>query len=220
MNDPSGLAPRLLVMALALAASFFFSASEFAVIRLDRLKVRQAADEGSRSDRILAGFLSDTGRFLSGISIGNTLANLLLSSFAAITFAPPLARAIASSVRADAATENAAAAIVTVLLSVAVLVFGEVAPKQAAIAAGERFAHRVVPGDGLAAFEIHHMVAELGFNNTHVAFLALAVHLGAGRGKREFNDNDLRLQLDDDIAATLEGMHFGIGNDADAAQQH
>ena len=146
MNDPatlsSGLAPRLLVMALALAASFFFSASEFAVIRLDRLKVRQAADEGSRSDRILAGFLSDTGRFLSGISIGNTLANLLLSSFAAITFAPPLARAIASSVRADAATENAAAAIVTVLLSVAVLVFGEVAPKQAAIAAGERFAHR------------------------------------------------------------------------------
>ena len=146
MNDPatlsSGLAPRLLVMALALAASFFFSASEFAVIRLDRLKVRQAADEGSRTDRILAGFLSDTGRFLSGISIGNTLANLLLSSFAAITFAPPLARAIASSVRADAATENAAAAIVTVLLSVAVLVFGEVAPKQAAIAAGERFAHR------------------------------------------------------------------------------
>ena len=133
MNDPatlsSGLAPRLLVMALALAASFFFSASEFAVIRLDRLKVRQAADEGSRSDRILAGFLSDTGRFLSGISIGNTLANLLLSSFAAITFAPPLARAIASSVRADAATENAAAAIVTVLLSVAVLVFGEVASR-------------------------------------------------------------------------------------------
>jgi hypothetical protein len=52
------------------------------------------------------------------------------------------------------------------------------------------------------------------------AFLALAVHLGAGRGKLEFNDNDLRLQLDDDIAATLEGMHFGIGNDADATQQH
>ncbi len=90
---------RLLVMACALLASFFFSASEFAVIRLDRLKVKQAAEEGSRSDRILAGFLSDAGRFLSGISIGNTLANLLLSSFAAITFAPPLARRL---VAADA----------------------------------------------------------------------------------------------------------------------
>ena len=90
---------RLLVMACALLASFFFSASEFAVIRLDRLKVKQAAEEGSRTDRILARFLSDTGRFLSSISIGNTLANLLLSSFAAITFAPPLARRL---VAADA----------------------------------------------------------------------------------------------------------------------
>lgn len=149
MNDPatfsSGLAPRLLVMALALGASFFFSASEFAVIRLDRLKVRQAADEGSRADRILAGFLADTGRFLSGISIGNTLANLLLSSFAAITFAPPLARALVSALpgeRPSAGAESAAAAAVTVALSFAVLVFGEVAPKQAAIAAGERWAHR------------------------------------------------------------------------------
>ena len=144
MNEPAipGLLPRLLVMALALGASFFFSASEFAVIRLDRLKVKQAAEEGSRRDRILAGFLADTGRFLSAISIGNTLANLLLSSFAAITFAPPLARKLVGSVRADAAAESAAAAAVTVLLSFAVLVFGEVAPKQAAIAAGERWAHR------------------------------------------------------------------------------
>ena len=144
MNETAipGLLPRLLVMALALGASFFFSASEFAVIRLDRLKVKQAAEEGSRRDRILAGFLADTGRFLSAISIGNTLANLLLSSFAAITFAPPLARKLVGSVRADAAAESAAAAVVTVLLSFAVLVFGEVAPKQAAIAAGERWAHR------------------------------------------------------------------------------
>ena len=135
---------RFLVMACALLASFFFSASEFAVIRLDRLKVKQAAEEGSRRDRILAGFLSDTGRFLSSISIGNTLANLLLSSFAAITFAPPLARRI---VAADAApgAEALAAAAVTVVLSYAVLVFGEIAPKQAAIAAGERFAHRFAP---------------------------------------------------------------------------
>ena len=135
---------RFLVMACALLASFFFSASEFAVIRLDRLKVKQAAEEGSRRDRILAGFLADTGRFLSAISIGNTLANLLLSSFAAITFAPPLARRL---VAADAGpgAEATAAALVTFALSYAVLVFGEIAPKQAAIAAGERFAHRFAP---------------------------------------------------------------------------
>ena len=139
---------RLLVMACALGASFFFSASEFAVIRLDRLKVRQAADEGSRTDKILCGFLEDTGRFLSGISIGNTLANLLLGSFAAITFAPPIARRLVRvlpGVSDPAGAEPAAAAVVTLALSYAVLVFGEITPKQVAMAAGERFAHRFAP---------------------------------------------------------------------------
>ena len=141
--DSSTLIWRLLVMAGALLASFFFSASEFAVIRLDRLKVRQAAEEGSRTDRILRSFLEDTGRFLSSISIGNTLANLLLSSFAAITFAPPLARRLVRAFPGAGAAEPVAAAAVTLVLSYAVLVFGEIAPKQAAIAAGERFARRV-----------------------------------------------------------------------------
>ena len=91
----SPLGWRLSVMALALLASFAFSASEFAVIRLDRLKLREEADDGSAAARTLGAFLSDTGRFLSSISVGNTLANLLLSSFAAVTFAPPLARWLA-----------------------------------------------------------------------------------------------------------------------------
>jgi len=141
----SSLFWRLVVMAAALAASFFFSASEFAVIRLDRLKVRQAAEEGSRTDRILCGFLKDTGRFLSGISIGNTLANLLLSSFAAITFAPPIAHRLVSFFPGAAGAESFAAALVTFVLSFAVLVFGEITPKQVALAAGERFAHRFAP---------------------------------------------------------------------------
>jgi hypothetical protein len=52
------------------------------------------------------------------------------------------------------------------------------------------------------------------------AFPPLAVHLGACGGKLEFNDNDLLLELDDDATPAFEGMHFGIGNDADATQRH
>ncbi len=144
----SPLGWRLSVMALALLASFAFSASEFAVIRLDRLKLREEADDGSAAARTLSAFLSDTGRFLSSISVGNTLANLLLSSFAAVTFAPPLARWLAETLPGQhdvSAVETVATALLTILLSYAVLVFGEIAPKQFAIARGDAFARRAAP---------------------------------------------------------------------------
>ena len=51
-----------------------------------------------------------------------------------------------------------AAAAVTVVLSYAVLVFGEIAPKQSAIAAGERFAHRVAPVLRAWAWCVHPVV--------------------------------------------------------------
>ena len=144
-SEPTVSGWRLVIMGLALAASFFFSASEFAVIRLDRLKLAEEAEKGSRRARILRRFLSDTGRFLSSISVGNTLANLLLSSFAAVTFAPPLARALsrAFGMGAGGGAEAVAAALITVLLSFAVLVLGEIAPKQFAIGRGDAFARRL-----------------------------------------------------------------------------
>lgn len=75
--EATPLGGRLLIMGAALLASFFFSAIEFAVIRLDRLALKNEAEEGDRIARLLLFFLDDTGRFLSSISIGNTLANLL-----------------------------------------------------------------------------------------------------------------------------------------------
>ena len=130
-------------MGCALAASFFFSACEFAVIRLDRLALKEEAEAGSRPAKILSAFLSDTGRFLSSLSVGNTVANLLLSSLAAISFAPGLARLLEAAVpgaQNPESFEAGAAALLTLVLSYAVLVFGEIAPKQFALARGDAFA--------------------------------------------------------------------------------
>lgn len=115
------------------------------MIRLDRLALKEEAESGSRSARILSSFLSDTGRFLSCLSVGNTVANLLLSSLAAISFAPPLARWISAALPGDqdlAAVETASAALLTLALSYAVLVVGEIAPKQFALARGDALARR------------------------------------------------------------------------------
>ena len=118
----SGLGWRLLIMGLALLTSFLFSAVEFAVIRLDRLKLETDA-EATPPDpaaKLLSGFLRDSGRFLACISIGNTLANLLLSSFVAVTFSAPLAAWAVKAIpgRFDPkAVEAVTTALVTLLLT-------------------------------------------------------------------------------------------------------
>ena len=62
-----------------------------------------------------------------------------------MTFAPPLARALsrAFGMGAGGGAEAVAAALITVLLSFAVLVLGEIAPKQFAIGRGDAFARRL-----------------------------------------------------------------------------
>ena len=142
-NTPLG--GRLLILGAALLASFLFSAIEFAVIRLDRLKLKTEADEGDRTARLLLFFLDDTGRFLSSISIGNTLANLLLSSFVAVTFAEPLSKHLHAMLPGSnyASVEAATTAAVTLLLTFVVLVCGEIAPKQFALSRGDSFARRL-----------------------------------------------------------------------------
>lgn len=139
---------RLAAMAGCLLASFFFSACEFAVIRLDRLALKEEAESGSRSARLLSSFLSDTGRFLSSLSVGNTVANLLLSSLVAISFAPSIAHIVEKVVpgaQNPASFEAPGAALLTLVLSYVVLVFGEIAPKQFALARGDAFARKAAP---------------------------------------------------------------------------
>ena len=152
MTDPasaegSALFWRLIIMAAALSASFFFSASEFAVIRLDRLKIRNEVDHGDKRAGILLRFLENAGRFLSSIAIGNTFANLLLSSFVAVTFAEPLTNWLikvfgATDMNKETVT-SVATVIVTVVITYLVLVCGEITPKQFAISKGEVFARRM-----------------------------------------------------------------------------
>lgn len=152
MSDPSPepivYGWRLAIMAFALVTSFFFSAIEFAVIRLDRLALREEAEDGNnKAAKTLLRFLEDPGKFLSCISIGNTLANLLLSSFVAVTFADPLARwsnrVLFGGAGDFRSVESATTAVVTFLLTFVVLVCGEITPKQFALAKGPTFAHRM-----------------------------------------------------------------------------
>lgn len=125
MQDvPIGVLVFALVLLLVLSA--FFSASEIGMMALNRYRLRHLVESGHRGARLVDRLLSRPDRLLGVILLGNNFANL---SAAALT------TVIALRVWGDASI-----AIATALLTMAVLVFGEVAPKTVAAMRPERVA--------------------------------------------------------------------------------
>lgn len=114
-----------------LVLSAFFSGSETALTASSRSKLRSQADKGSTGAAAALVVKEDDERMIGALLLGNNVVNILSAS---------LATALLT--RTFGATGVAVAAFV---MTVLVLVFGEVMPKTVAIAIPEAFAARVAP---------------------------------------------------------------------------
>ncbi|MBQ2922378.1 MAG: HlyC/CorC family transporter [Tyzzerella sp.] len=115
--DPSA-AIQIVVLFILLGLSAFFSSAETALTTVNRIRMRSLADEGNKRAKMVLKITDNSGKMLSAILIGNNIVNLSASSLTttiAITFGAPMAVAIATG-------------IITVLI----LIFGEITPKTVA----------------------------------------------------------------------------------------
>lgn len=107
------------VIFVMICLSAYFSASEIAFNTANKMRLRRAADEGSKTARTAYRIAENFTMSLSAILVGNNLANITVSTCTTIIvldlFAPELA--------------GAASAIATVLVTVVILIFGEIVPK-------------------------------------------------------------------------------------------
>jgi putative hemolysin len=110
----------LSVLVLMLALSAFFSSSETAITALDNLKLRALIKEQSNPGGIFSLVLEKRARFITTLLIGNNLANnfsaVLTSNLFAIWFG-----------------SNEAILAATFVVTILVLIFGEITPKSLAI---------------------------------------------------------------------------------------
>lgn len=106
---------QLLILLFLLILSAFFSSAETALTTVNRIKMRTLADEGSKRAKRVIAITSDSGNMLSAILIGNNVVNLSASSLATT-----LAIRIFGSVGAGIATG---------ILTLLILIFGEISPK-------------------------------------------------------------------------------------------
>lgn len=116
----------LVIIAACLVVSSFFSASETAVTSLGALRARHLIDQKGRGVGQLKLWLKHPSRVLTTILIFNNLVNILASALAAEL--------------ASRYFENQAISIATGIITLLVLIFGEVIPKSFARANSERIA--------------------------------------------------------------------------------
>lgn len=113
----------VIVLLILVALSAFFSSSEIAYASVNQLRLRRLVnDKGSIRAKNALYIVDNYDRALSSILIGNNLVNLASSTIATELFIVLLADA-------GLMSENAAAMLSTVCITVFVLIFGETAPK-------------------------------------------------------------------------------------------
>ena len=126
-----GAAARLIVLILLLILSGFFSSAETAFTSLNRLKIKSLADEGSKRAVLVLSLIDQNAKFLSTILIGNNIVNIVASALTT-TFAMDY-------------FGSTAIGIATGILTLLVLIFGEITPKTMASIHAEKMAFLYAP---------------------------------------------------------------------------
>jgi putative hemolysin len=97
-------------------------------------------EEGNRSARRVQRLVAQPGRFLAVTQIGLTFLGFLASAYAAVSLTDKLQRFFEGFVITQSYAQPLALVIVTLLLSLFTIVFGELVPKSLALAHTERYA--------------------------------------------------------------------------------
>jgi len=117
---------QLLTIILMVFLSAFFSSSETALTTVNKIRMKTLAENGDKRAAKVLKVTSDSGKMLSAILIGNNIVNIFASSLATI-----LAIDIFGSIGSGIATG---------VLTIVILIFGEVSPKTMATIKADSFA--------------------------------------------------------------------------------
>ena len=119
---------QLLVLVILLALSAFFSSSETALTTVNKIRVRTLAESGMERAVVLSKVIEQQSKMLSAILIGNNIVNLSASSLLTTLTIKVFG--------------NKAIGIATGVLTLLILVFGEITPKTLSTISSETIALR------------------------------------------------------------------------------
>ena len=133
---PEGSVPLLVAIIVLVLFSAFFSSTETAYSCANRIKLRSLSTNGNkRAGKVLDLTETNYDKFISTILVGNNIVNITASTLATLFF-----------IKIFAGTPNVDPSVIsTIVMTVAVLIFGEITPKFLAKTNPEKYAMAVYP---------------------------------------------------------------------------
>ena len=122
----------VLIIIFCVLFSGYFSATETAFSSLNRIRVKNLAEKGDKKAKLVLDLLENFDSLLSTILIGNNIVNIACASVATLLFVRLLG-------------EEQGPSVATLVITIVVLVFGEVTPKSIAKENPEKFAMFAAP---------------------------------------------------------------------------
>jgi CBS domain containing-hemolysin-like protein len=125
--DPS-LIPMLIAIIACVIMSGYFSATETAFSSFNKTKMKTIAEKGNKKAKLVLKLADDYNTLISTILIGNNVVNIAAASVSTILFTALLS-----------GDEGKGSVVSTVVLTIVILIFGEVSPKSIAKDIPEKF---------------------------------------------------------------------------------
>ena len=117
---------ELIVIIVGVMGSAFFSSSETALTSINVFKIRQMEENGVENSSLVRNLTENIGKVLTTILIGNNIVNIVTTTVATIFFTDLLG--------------PSGAVVSTIVLTLTILIFGEVTPKNIATSSSEKVA--------------------------------------------------------------------------------
>ncbi len=117
---------QILFIAVLIMMSAYFSASETAFFSMNKIRIKNMAADGNKRARLVLKLVEDYDKLLSSLLIGNNIVNIASSSLATVLFVKWVG--------------DAGVSVSTAVMTLLVLIFGEITPKSIAKNSPEAFA--------------------------------------------------------------------------------
>lgn len=114
------------LLIVLLLGSGFFSASETSLMSLSKIRIRYMEEEGVKGAKLVSSLIEKSSDLLSSILVGNNVVNIAATSVSTSLFISIF--------------EDGGVAIATAVMTVLVLIFGEITPKTIAANSPEKIA--------------------------------------------------------------------------------
>ena len=130
--DGDSISIYIIILAVLVVLSAYFSASETAFLSFNRIRTKNLAEDGNKRARLVLKLYDNYDKVLSTILVGNNIVNIAAASIATVLFVKLF-------------DDSRGPAIATVVMTVALLIFGEISPKTIAKEKADGFAMTTAP---------------------------------------------------------------------------